>query len=107
MDEQIRSYLETLEAVPGDVRAFHALEAIYQKSDRWDELLKLYEGRAQNTATPEDVRTVLQKAAELARTRLGNRARAEELYRKVLESDPHHGPALESLTAIHEEKGDW
>ena len=46
LDEQIRSHLETLEAAPGDVHAFQALEELYEKASRWEDLVSLYEGRA-------------------------------------------------------------
>jgi tetratricopeptide (TPR) repeat protein len=56
---------------------------------------------------PEPGAPWLAKAASLARERLNNVARAEELYRRLLQSDPRNEGALHSMTHLSEEKGDW
>ncbi|HET7824978.1 MAG TPA: tetratricopeptide repeat protein, partial [Anaeromyxobacter sp.] len=104
LDEQIRSHLETLEAAPGDLRAFHALESLYEDASRWEDLIALYEGfsRASHAGAP-----LLAKAATLAHEKLRNVARAEELYRQLLQADPTHEAALRSIARILEEREDW
>ncbi len=106
-DDQIRHYLETLEAAPGDSEAFAALEALFQSSQRYEDLVKLYEGRArlvpERTAAPG----LLAKAAELAHHQLRNATRAEDLYRLLLHADPGHAVALRSVVELAEERGDW
>jgi tetratricopeptide (TPR) repeat protein len=103
-DDLIRTHLETLEATPGDREAFEALEALYEEASRWEDLIALYEGRAriQEPATP-----LLAKAANLAHVKLRNVARAEELYRQLLRSDPAHPAALRSMVEILEAREDW
>ncbi|HEX9244363.1 MAG TPA: tetratricopeptide repeat protein, partial [Anaeromyxobacter sp.] len=105
LDEQIRSHLETLEAAPGDLRAFRALEALYEGASRWEDLVALYEGRARLVHEPGA--PLLARAANLARAKLGNVARAEELYRRLLRTDPGHPEALRSVVDLLEERGDW
>jgi tetratricopeptide (TPR) repeat protein len=105
-DEQISTHLAKLEATPGDEGAFQALEAIYQKYDRWEDLVALYEGRARAGAEGGPG-GLLAKAAELAHRRMRNTARAEELYRQVLHADPKHADALGSMVEIYEERGDF
>lgn len=104
LDEQIRSHLETLEAAPGDVRAFQALEALYETASRWEDLVALYEGWARVTHPGA---ALLAKAANLAQTKLRNVARAEELYRQLLQADPANAAALRSVVSILEEREDW
>ncbi|HEY6003735.1 MAG TPA: tetratricopeptide repeat protein, partial [Anaeromyxobacter sp.] len=104
LDEQIRSHRETLEAAPGDVRAFQALESLYENSSRWEDLIALYEGWARAT---QPGAPLLAKAAGLAHTKLRNVARAEELYRQLLQADPTHETALHSVVQILEEREDW
>jgi golgin subfamily B member 1 len=103
-DEQIRSHLETLEAAPGDLRAFQALESLYENASRWEDLVALYEGfsRVAHPGAP-----LLAKAANLAQTKLQNVARAEELYRQLLRADPTHEAALRSIVEILEQREDW
>lgn len=104
LDEQIRSHLETLEAAPGDLRAFQALESLYENASRWEDLIALYEGWARVTQTGAPL---LAKAANLAHAKLRNVARAEELYRQLLLADPSHAAALRSIVQILEDREDW
>src|SRR6476620_9726196 len=104
MAEKIRSSLDPVEASPDDARAFVALEALLPESHRWEDLVRLYEKQAR--APGNIAAELLAKAAEVARRRLKNRARAEELYRLLLQNDPRNTAALSSLVEITEEKGD-
>ncbi|MFT3914841.1 MAG: tetratricopeptide repeat protein [Anaeromyxobacteraceae bacterium] len=104
-EDQIRLHLETLEAAPGDVGSFRALESLYENAARWDDLIALYEGRAQ--AVPEPGAPLLARAANLARNQLRNTARAEGLWRRVLQAEPAHGDALRAVAEILEEREDW
>ena len=104
-DEQISAHLAALEAAPSDEGAFLALESIYQRCDRWEDLIALYESRARQ-GVDGSAGGLLAKAAELAHRRMRSTARAEELYRQVLHVDPHHPSALLSMIEIYEERGD-
>ena len=103
-DDLIRSHLETLEAAPGDREAFEALEVIYEQGSRWEDLIALYEGRAR---VQEPGAPLLAKAANLAQTKLRNVARAEELYRQMLRSDPGNPAALGAIVEMAEARADW
>ena len=105
LDEQIRSHLETLEAAPGDPCAFEALESLYEQASRWEDLVALYEGRAR--LVPEPGAPLLAKAATLARTKLRNVARAEELYRQLLHAQPADPGALAALGQLLQDRQDW
>jgi tetratricopeptide (TPR) repeat protein len=106
MDDRIRSHLETLEAAPGDVEAFRALEGIYREGGRFEELIALYEARARLLA-PSEASPLFAQAAALARTELRSVARAEELYRAQLTVEPDSQAALAALAALAEEREDW
>ena len=102
-DEQIRAHLETLESAPGDQQAFEALAGLYESASRWEELVALHEARARLVpGTP-----LLARAAALAREKLGNRARAEDLFRQHLRLTPQDGAALGALCELLEEDQDW
>lgn len=105
LDEQIRSHLETIEAAPGDVQAFRALEDLYAQASRWEDLVALYEGRAR--LVPEPGAPFLAKAANLARSKLRNTVRAEGLLKQLLQAEPAHAEALHAMSAILEEREEW
>ena len=106
MDEQIRAHLETLEAAPGDVAAFRALEGLYERGGRAEELLALCEARAR-LLPPAEAAPLWLKAADLARLSLGQPGRAEALYRALLAVVPGHAGALSALATLAEERQDW
>ncbi len=107
LEERIRHHLETLEAAPGDKEAFQALEALYQKHGRFEELLRLYEERARLFPEPGAAPELLARAAELARQRLRDPVRAEALYRQVLDAAPRHAAALRAIGEIRRDRGDF
>lgn len=105
MDDRIRANLEVLDAAPGDLAAFRELEGLYEGASRWEELVALYEARARVVHEPGA--DLLAKAAEIARTRLGSPARAEEIWRRLLRAEPGDPAALRAMVGILEEREDW
>jgi len=106
MDDRIRAHLATLEAAPGDVAAFRALETIYREDGRAEELIALYETRARLLA-PREASPLFGQAAELARHAFRSSVRAEELYRAQLTVEPDCQTALGALAELAEEREDW
>lgn len=92
-------------AAPPDDKPFLELEASLEKAGRVEELIKLYEGRARDV-TAQDAATLLTKAGELARDRLKNLARAEDLLRRALLFAPSHRKALLGLKVMYEQRQD-
>lgn len=92
--------------VPGE-RPFAELEASLEKSGRVEELIRLYEVRSKEVPSPQEAGTLLARAGELARERLRNHARAEELFRRALHSAPGAREALHGLRLLCESKQDF
>ncbi|MBK07695.1 MAG: hypothetical protein CL920_33475 [Deltaproteobacteria bacterium] len=93
-EEEILNYLRILEAVPSNVPAFEALKQIYTEAERWEELAKLYEDRAERLPDQSQVPALYLQAAVLRYHRLKDIAGAKQAISKVLESQPNHKQAL-------------
>ncbi len=81
-------------------------EAALEKSGRVEELIRLYEARSKEVPSPEEAGNLLARAGELAREKLKNLLRAEELFRRALVYAPNAREALEGLRALYEQRND-
>jgi tetratricopeptide (TPR) repeat protein len=86
-------------------RPFEEAVAALEKGGRVEELIRLYETRSREVPYPEGG-VLLARAGELARGRLRNLERAEELLRRALQLGGDPREALSSLRALFEQKQD-
>ncbi len=103
MDKQVRNYLKILETTPENVPAFRALEKIFTEQEQWQELVNLYQQRADAVASQAP--KLLLKAAEIYKDKLGSVEDMERMLNLVLEKDPENSEALEILRKHYEETG--
>ena len=92
------------ERVP-DERPFDEVAAGLEKAGRVEDLIRLLESRARDVVAPE-ASSLLTRAAELARTRLKNLERAEELLRRALLLGGDIKVPLAGLRVLYEQKQD-
>jgi len=90
---------------PGD-RPFLDLETSLERSGRVEDLIRLYETRVRELAAPAEACRLLTRAGELARDRIKNPARAEELFRRALLYAPDTKEPLKGLCALFEQRQD-
>src|SRR5262244_3468659 len=81
---------------------FLDLAASLERAGRIEELIKLHETKARDLAPTGEACDLLTRAAELARDRLKNPARAEELFRRALLYAPDAKAPLKGLKALYE-----
>ena len=86
--------------------AFGDVEATLEKSGRVEELIRLYETRSREVPSPEEAGHLLARAGDLARERLKNTSRAEDLFRRALVYAPNAREALEGLRQLAESRND-
>jgi tetratricopeptide (TPR) repeat protein len=86
-------------------RPFPEQEAALERSGRVEELLRLYEARTRDVSA-EEACGLLCRGAELARERLKNFARAEELLRRAQLFAPSHPSPLLGLRRLYEQRQD-
>jgi tetratricopeptide (TPR) repeat protein len=99
------AYLEALRLEPDRPDAFDALIRLYETSGAFDAVVTLCEERSRRSPAEAKV-ALLQRAAELARDKLGDAARAETLYAAALEVDPRHVPSLLGMHQLYRRQGD-
>ena len=74
---------------------------------RWDDYVKVLEEVVLDVMDSEAQKVLYLSAAEVSRDHLDDLSRARGHYRSVLEADPIHGGALESLDALLELQEEW
>lgn len=124
VDKAIDSYAQVLELDPDDATALGRLDALYQTTENWPELLSVLTHQQELCDDPNEAIALFYRIAELYEQKLDDIPRAIELYREILTRDPAHGPtlaALENLKSgerdplsaasvlepIYESAGDW
>jgi tetratricopeptide (TPR) repeat protein len=91
---------------PANRRAAAHLERILRESGRREELLALYEQRAERAQTREERTTAEVAAADLSQ-QMGRTAEASTHYRKALEIDPNEPRALRAVRASLIDSESW
>ncbi len=99
----IDTYQRILEIEPDDLTAIGRLDALYQASGNWQELLSILEREADLAGDPNEVISYRYRIADLWDHKLGDATRAVEGYREILAVVPDHQPTLEALERMIQE----
>ncbi len=100
VDKAIDTYQRILEIDPEDLSAIGRLDALYQQTENWQELLSVLEREADLAADPNEVISYRYRIAELWHRRLDDPERAVDIYRDILDVLPEHPPTLAALEAM-------
>lgn len=92
---------------PGDNAAFVALERLYELSERWADLRKIYEETLERTRDPDVVSALTLKLGAVLSQHLGGKEEAVERHVKALELDPRSEASLRALRALYRDLGRW
>ncbi len=109
-DEATGHLQEVLMIDPQDDQANADLERIYSKTERWQDLVEMLEGRADRARDQGNVEselTLLVRIGEIWDGQLSDPDRATDIYERVLEQDPEHTRALAALAGLYEANEDW
>ena len=99
-ERAIETYTSILDLDPEDYDAAQALDRLYQRTERWYDLLSILQRQTEMAPGPEEVVSLRYRIGELWREHLNDLAQAVEAYRSVLSLDPAHEPTLRSLEAL-------
>ncbi|MBM4319084.1 MAG: tetratricopeptide repeat protein, partial [Deltaproteobacteria bacterium] len=101
-------YRQALQAMPGvDERPVRALETIYRQSQRWEELLGLYDEVIRRSSEPGQRRFFLLRRAELLEAEQRDLGRAAAAYQQLLEEQEEDLEALAALARLYEASRSW
>ena len=84
-----------------EVEAYRALDLLYEREQRWDELAVAIEHRIDlGPESHEELAALKFRLAGVLHRHLGDAARAVSLYREVLTLQPEHDGALAALASL-------
>ncbi|HVV52461.1 MAG TPA: tetratricopeptide repeat protein, partial [Polyangia bacterium] len=106
-DLAIASYLAVLENAPQSREALEALERLYFRGERWRELYGIYEKISGITSDEMGLADCYARMAKLSADALDDRAKAVELWGRVVDIRGEDAIALSGLADLHEMAGEW
>lgn len=86
--------------------ALSALARHYRATDRWEDVVALYERHQKLLTEPAERIPVLLQQARVLADQIGSPERALKAYEAALELDPGQGEALEAVAKLREQSGD-
>ena len=104
--EAVAAWRKLVAIDPSDVRGLAALEDLFAREERWDDLVEVLEKRALVADDDQRHHTLLHAAA-IWEERAMNLTRAAEIYERVFRADARHPLAFERLEAIYQQQHKW
>ena len=106
--EQALTYFQrALEVDPQFVPALENLERIYTSRNQNRELVDVLQRKVVALREPEEISATKLRVAQLYESSLGDAARAAQVYKEIVDSDPTHLHALRGLTRVYEALERW
>ena len=106
LDESVVLFKELLAIRPRHEGALAALEDLYERLERWQDLAQHLRLRISATVDRREIARLNDKLGQVLGTRLGDPSQAIQSYKAVLDSDPRNRRALEALRDIYAMQGD-
>lgn len=106
-DEAIARYNQTLALQPGYLPAQKALIRLYERLERWGELVALYEEDLGQTRDRDQMLSLLSRIASVQEERQKDLPRAVSTLKRILELAPDHLPTVRALARLCERAGLW
>ncbi len=107
MEGAIATYRKVLEIDDAETRAIDALEGLFVRMERWEDLKDVYLKKAELAASDEDRKEMYYVLGQVYDAELDDKERAIETYRSVLEIDPEDLQAIQALDRLYFETENW
>ncbi len=93
-------YQRALTLEPGDTQALEALDRLFSRDEKWQELLTIYEQKAELAEDGDDRLALLSRIASLHEEMLHNPELAVTTYKQILAQDIMNARALKALDRL-------
>ncbi|MBK8260921.1 MAG: tetratricopeptide repeat protein [Nannocystis sp.] len=103
----IDAWLKVLELDGGNMEAMAALEQLYTNEGRWKDVIRVLERKTKVVEDTLSKIDVLMQIAGIWEQQLNDKMQATGAYLEILELEPLHMAAGESLENIYRETEDW
>ena len=107
VDDAAKGYQHVLSLDPADAEALQALESLFTRTERWNDLIGVTERRIEQVSDSQAREALHVQVARIYDEKLGSLTDAVAAYRKVLELDPASSRALTSLDALFTRQKMW
>ncbi len=92
---------------PNHVATMGSLARLYEKAERWKELLALNEAEGRLANDTRQVVSIAHRSAEILEDQLRDRPAAITAWERVLQLSPAYLPALRALGRLYGQEGRW
>ncbi|MGB8931819.1 MAG: tetratricopeptide repeat protein [Anaeromyxobacteraceae bacterium] len=106
LDAAVVHWSDLLAIRPHHEQALAALEELYERLERWQDLAAHLKVRIQATVDRREIARLNDKLGRVMGSRLGDASLAIQSFKAVLDSDPRNRQALEALRDIYAGQGD-
>ncbi len=103
-DDAIRTYLEILDIVPGDMESIFCLERLYDRAGAWEDLIGILRRRIEAETDAREILSIHFMVAGIFRDRLEDLDEAIFTYLTILEKEVNR-EALEALVELYDRTG--
>ncbi|MGO9714610.1 MAG: tetratricopeptide repeat protein [Polyangiaceae bacterium] len=107
VDDAAKGYQHVLSLDPADPEALAALESLFTRTERWNDLIGVVERRIEQVSDAQAREALFGQIARIYDEKLGSLTDAVAAYRKVLELDPASSRALTALDALFTRQKMW
>ncbi len=97
LEGAIQAWKARLEETSGDPAALSALDRLYERTEKYKELVQILESRRDRAESPADRREFMRRAAGIFSDKLGAESDAIDTWRAILEE---FGSSVEALVAL-------
>lgn len=107
LDRAIDCLRRIFELVPEHLPTIRNLARLYERAERWRDLLQIQETEATLAGDTKQVLSLYHRNAEILEEQLQDRAGAIAAYERVLALSPSYLPALKALGRLYAQDGRW
>jgi tetratricopeptide (TPR) repeat protein len=100
-------FRKALSVEPDDTAALSALEAIFDRDEKFPELLEVFRKRAEITTDPDERQAVMFRIASIQEEMLGDPDEAIDAYTEILGQEPDNLAALRALDRLYTQRARW